>query len=416
MAKSGESAVKSRFRSVFDRLKGRRSLHTDPPTTAANMAAACVSDASDPDSHMETITAGVDGMEIDKSANIRLPIPPSGTFDFTPPPSSPAWPGPRYDELVAVSPNLFNRSNDMLLSKIKPKPKPKRTIVKRSSSHDFKSPSSPSHSHNQRRLNGKITKPGAAASKKRGQSTASKRPAFCRPPPTRAEPLHLLTLPGEIRNQIYQYLFLSKEPLKAHYRPILHPHQGINGKPEIKRFPREPTLALVNRQLHLEACSFFYAENTFIFASRDRYVTDFPDPEIPPSLTSPTALVQWMDASAATRSLRKIELHLGPVGSLFDYSYRTSPKYTFLRKADGGTEVELQSDYQNMCMCLEKEICADAQPAMVAKHCGGQSLLLAAKVLVVRRIDTLRELKLERSGKVCERCGELGFRRVEEDS
>lgn len=341
MGALSDPSMTTKFKTVFAKLKGRRRADSTKMKMAAAAAVACVHDAPDSDSQLDAVTAGVDSMEISTSTTTTpsLPIPPSGTFDFCPPPSSPVWPGPRYDDLVQFVPGIFNRSRDMMLSKSKPKSK--RAVAKRRSSQDDRHAAL-------LRPTSKTSKP--ATPKK--ASTTPKKPQFCPPPPTRPEPLHLLTLPGELRNEIYRHLYVSPTPLQASYRPILTPHQG-NVAPPLKRFPREPALALACRQLRREAASLFYAENAFVFAQAALVNDYLPGDEQP--MTCAAALTRWMRASTGTAALGRMELRFGGTGKADEYGWQPVG-YVFRRRADGRVELSVELAKATRCVCYDRKL------------------------------------------------------------
>ena len=59
----------------------------------------------------------------------------------------------------------------------------------------------------------------------------------------------LLQLPGEIRNQIYQYALVKAKPFIA----------------KLQFFPHETALFRVNKQIYAEASTIFYSYNIFSF-------------------------------------------------------------------------------------------------------------------------------------------------------
>lgn len=387
----------SKFKAIFARLKSRRRADsTRSRMAAAAVTAACESNSTDIDPEVERLGEAIDDMDI--TAPPSLPIAPSGTFDFRPPAPSPEWPGPRYDDLIQFVPGIFNQPRDTGPSK--GKGKQKRTVIKRSSSHDDK--------HVPRRPSSKVTKAPTPTNNNKSVTTP-KKPQFCRSPPRRAEPLHLLGLPGEIRNQIYRYLYLSKEPLNAQYRPIIRPHQKT-ARPVVKRFPREPTLALVCKQLRNEASSLFYAENTFVFATGATLLGG----AFVQSMTTTRSLTDWMTASSFTKSLSCIELCLGRKGGPDAYA-REGIKYVFRRLADGSTEVRQDLESVARCTCLDTKLLTETIPEIAAKNAlGAENLLHAAIALVAKRNAMFRGIMHVADSEDCKGCEKPGWRRLEQ--
>lgn len=371
-------------KAVFAKLKVPRRGNSTKAKMA--VAVACVHEPVDIDAQLDAITDGVDDIHINALPN--LPIAPSGNFDFCPPVSSPEWPGPRYDDLSSIVPGIFNRSRDMMLSRTKTKTKQKRTAMKRSTSHDDR--------NGVRRPSRKATKSTAMAMTKQ---TTPRRPQYCQSPPAREEPLHLLNLPGEIRNQIYRYLYVWKEPLHAKYRPIIKPHKGTV-EPAVKRFPREPALALVCKQLRREATSLFYAENTFIFASSAGAQSSRAQ-----SMTKPTNLDRWMMASTLTSSLTHIELRLGDRNSM-NASIREAVKYIFRGLPDGSLDIQMDPMTWR-CTCFDRNFYEEVREDLCEV---GPGLLLGVAVsLVDRRESAIQRTPLGTSRGECAECGKLDW-------
>lgn len=383
--------MSKKFKAVVAKLKGRRRADSTKVKMAA--AVSCINEDAELQSQLELVTTGVDSMDINPSPPPpSLPIPPSGTFDFAAPASSPQWPGPRYDDLMQFVPGIFNRSRDMMLPKTKTKAK--RAITKRSTSHEDR--------HVVGRLGNKATKPTstAAAATARWKQATPKKPQFYQSPPAREQPLHLLDLPGEIRNEIFRYLYISKEPLHAKYRPIIQPHCG-DTEPDIKRFPREPTLALVCKQLRSEAASLFYAENTFVFSSSSGAVHSYSH-----LMTSTKTISRWMRASTSTAALTRVELRLGDRTSL-NAAARESVKYVFRRLADGSLEIALEPGALR-CVCFDEKFCAKHLRDVLNGGSEADNLLKAVMALVDKRsalgLGTTRPVA---SRAECRDCGKL---------
>lgn len=78
------------------------------------------------------------------------------------------------------------------------------------------------------------------------------------PPPSTP---HILRIPGEIRNQIYEHLLLFSHPVRIHRNPQTNKPNKPN--PASSLASTLLPLFLTSRQFHLEASALFYARNQF---------------------------------------------------------------------------------------------------------------------------------------------------------
>ncbi|KAK4544127.1 hypothetical protein LTR36_004625 [Oleoguttula mirabilis] len=267
-----------------------------------------------------------------------LDISAASTFDFTLPAGSTAWPAPHYGP---DSPHPQTAKQSQL------------TQTKRR-----QAPSTPTRP-------GKSRKPMSTPAKKA-------RPAPSRghgPIPKRDQPLTLLNLPGELRDTIYDVLAIHERLLYPQYRPVHTP----GGRKVLRRYPQEPTLALVNRQLRREVLSMFYGFNVFVFRrSEGELLQSF-------SMTDTVWLTRWhCDCTPALSGyLRNIELRL-------DAHSREGPltlTYKLHKTAEGRIDVTHDLADTGYCHCLEDEAVAEMRAHMV----GLSDLVRVATVLSRKR-------------------------------
>jgi hypothetical protein len=172
-------------------------------------------------------------------------------FDFEPPSATATpWPGPPYDEKARFAPGVFDKARSS-------RQRAKHRSSKRKLAQQEHGRSSPRLARQAQEKVGTDI----------GRSKAFSRPIqYYGSPPPRDIPLHLLSLPGEIRNHIHRVLAVSQEPLVAQFKPIISPKKGLKNphRRKLRRFPREPVLALANQQLRKELLSIFYGANKFL--------------------------------------------------------------------------------------------------------------------------------------------------------
>ncbi|KAK5119641.1 hypothetical protein LTR85_007470 [Meristemomyces frigidus] len=266
-------------------------------------------------------------------------------FDFILPADCPQWPAPHYGP---DSPHLQAAKGSR-------QPKTKRR-------HAPSTPSTPA----------KTCKPRSTPAKKaKPEPTRGHLPI-----PKRDQPLRLLTLPGELRDMIYDLLAVREGPLFPQYRPV---HMR-GGRKVLRRYPQEPTLALVNKQLRHEVLSSLYASNVFVFRrSEEQLLQSF-------SMTDTVWMTRWhCDCTPALSGyLRNVELQL-------DARAREGPltlTYTLKKMAEGRIDVMHDLADTGYCHCLEDEAVAEMRAQMV----GLSDLVRVATVLSRRRKTKLMAL------------------------
>ncbi|KAF2774481.1 hypothetical protein EJ03DRAFT_323053 [Teratosphaeria nubilosa] len=211
------------------------------------------------------------------------------------------------------------------------------------------------------------------------RSTSAKRKAEPRqdhgPLPPRDEPLHLLNLPGELRDIIYDILCLRKDQLYAQLRPTLQ-KEGRHLRKILRRHPTEPILALVNKQLRREVLSVFYGANSFVFRrSNETLLEKY-------SMTNPIHLARFM--TPATCFIRKVELKFeakGGLGIQFHFSHK-------LRKSQAEVVTISHDLAKTYCSCLEDN--AVAETLAEGNTSGvGRDLVGLASLLSIQRQNKL---------------------------
>ncbi|KAH9833631.1 hypothetical protein Tdes44962_MAKER08765 [Teratosphaeria destructans] len=212
------------------------------------------------------------------------------------------------------------------------------------------------------------------------RSTSAKRKAEPRqdhgPLPPRDEPLHLLNLPGELRDIIYDILCLRKDQLYAQLRPTLQ-RKGRHLRKVIRRHPTEPILALVNKQLRCEVLSVFYTANSFVFRRSNEALLETYN------MTNPIYLARFM--TPATCFLRKVELKFeakGMLGIPFHFSYK-------LQKSQAEVVTISHDLAKTYCSCLEDNAVAQTLAERNRSGVGNNLVGLAAL------ISTQRQNKLD---------------------
>ncbi|KAK5721711.1 hypothetical protein LTR15_006302 [Elasticomyces elasticus] len=252
--------------------------------------------------------------------NLRgLNISEESTFDFEPPEQWRPWPGARYGQ---ESPHLqFAKATKATRAKHAATPiKPTRPA--------------------------KARKPKAASPVKQKPSQPSTLRGVI---PQRVPPAHLLTLPPELRNRVYELVAVHDEPQYPQLRPVLAKDR-VNGQrlSDDRRFPLEPSLALVNHQLREEVLSVFYGCNRFIFKN-SMLLPSF-------RMTSPTMQKLWKAARPASHYLQQIELHVTSQRLPLDYAVTFKIK----RLLDGGFEISHDmAEKTSYCCCLEDSAIAE---------------------------------------------------------
>lgn len=347
----------------------------------------------------------------------------SFNFDFEPAHDHKTWPGPLYDpdaplppRRIAGIPHLERKKADRQL--------------KRRHSAGVRSGSS----QKQKQRKGQSCSIPPAARRCKTSSWPSR---YQTPLPARDKPLHLLDLPGEIRNSIYRLLYVSATPLYAQFRCVLQPKKRT--QEIIRRLPLEPHLATVCKQLRQESLSLFYAGNKFIFekstltnhlnkphlVSRHSPWTSYQNAQQPAAdgradttpcdqdITQPLTLSLWQPHSLdAAQALTNLTIHFRDRldNNIMTYDSRKTPNGNFSISLDVSSNV-------TSCICLEQKALAEHETSM--------SLLRARDKLTTTLVETAVRFARVRKGLIAEEgerqgqgrgmyedCGGCGRKRV----
>lgn len=152
-----------------------------------------------------------------------------------------------------------------------------------------------------------------------------------------------MDLPAEVRNEIWTLLAVGDEPIEAQIRPI-RPKPHKRGKIVVRRFPQEPSLSAVNKQLRKEVLSLFYGMNKFIFdksistALKEHNMTEIPMMKL------------WRPRAAFVNFLTHLEVRLNWRGVT----------YLIYRKDNAALTVDVKvsrlSQTIALCLCPEQAI------------------------------------------------------------
>ena len=249
--------------------------------------------------------------------------------------SSKEWPGPVYDKQSLFAPGVYHKALPV-------KPKSKQRPSKRKLSQEA----------------GQVTlrakdRPSVKIVKEAPRSKKPKRPLqYYGAPPTRDPPPHLLNLPGEIRNQIYQRLYVIREPIVAQFRPIFIPKKGRNHYlcTIIRRFPREPGLALGCRQLQHEVLAIFYGKNKFVF----RQTEDQKSNNL--IMTRAEMILTWSPSLDFAKTLTRVDVHFNVQTVI---GRKESIEYELRKLADGRVRLMNNADCDLYCFlyCTCFDVC-----------------------------------------------------------
>ncbi|KAK3678267.1 hypothetical protein LTR78_001562 [Recurvomyces mirabilis] len=199
------------------------------------------------------------------------------------------------------------------------------------------------------------------------------------PLPERAIPLHLFTLPSELRNRIYELISVLEEPISPSIRPIWVT-QGRRKRLEQRSYPREPAAAIASKQMRKELLSIFYASNRFTFQQSDHNLL------VKHSMASLANQKIWVANRPDSKHIRDIELRT-PVEGLLE----TRLDYTFHRRVDGTVKItkKFHLGFDEYCDCLEQGAIEDAKTAISEKVLAYHSAPEEDKVWDVSAMDVM---------------------------
>lgn len=154
----------------------------------------------------------------------------------------------------------------------------------------------------------------------------------------RNQSLNLLELPGELRDLIYEIIALRDGIQTAQLRTVFQ----LDGRKLLKlvrRYPLEPSLSCVNKQLRREVLSIFYGTNRFLIRSSSKPFLD---------IASHSRLLR---NSQFTRHLRHLEIKQDV---LLPMHYQGSQPSTYVLKRDclGRCSITHVLADEDLCSCL----------------------------------------------------------------
>ena len=280
-------------------------------------------------------------------------------FDFSLPSTCQQWPGPKFGTHT--------------LHKVITKPSSK-SKVKRAGDGQSKS--------------GKVPRPQPKPCKTKPTRDAS--PSVRTSVASRDPPLRLLGLPAEIRNLVWTILAVRDEPVEAQLRQI-RPCKKLTTyrKTFIRRFPQEPIVAMVNKQVRRELMSIFYGTNHFVFEKNAcSMFAEY-------SMLNPANMLKWKPKAALASFLTSVDLRFNALPRTLGM---VQIVYGLQRKPDGlitvAVTVEKTSgkkkknvDGEHFCLCDELGVAG----AVVASSemSGERDLADCAMDVVQKRHDSL---------------------------
>lgn len=315
-------------------------------------------------------------------------VPQPFRFDFEPPTTCKQWPGPRYGS--------FSLHNPLPSTKAKAKNKGSKPSRKHGQPEDLKPSLRP-----------------LKAPKPKKVKKVDVAPVLMSAKTSREPPLQLLELPPELRNAIWSLLAVHDDPIEAQLRPIrpCKRPKKLRGT-IVRRFPREPIVASVNRQVRREVLSIFYGDNHFIFQKNGFSGNGgF-------RLTDPVIMRQWR-SRAVSKHLSHLDLRFTTIARPF----RTmSVAYKLHRLPDNRITIEVKAEkaigksvaaISQPCLCDEKDVIS----AMKTMDCGGDVVRMAMELTTKRNEKLFGEADILRGAnrtfspeqRTCEKCDKLKF-------
>ncbi|KAK3697966.1 hypothetical protein LTR37_017190 [Vermiconidia calcicola] len=286
-------------------------------------------------------------------------------FDFVPVPDRP-WPGPTYDKCAPFAPGVFDKPRPT-----KRKSKLESTKREVSTQEVVK--------ENPRRLPSSNTQHGRSVARSKHRRPLQ----YYGAPPARDPPVDFLNLPGEIRNYILRLLCVGEEPIVAQFRPVLEPSKDgrrrlRSSSEKVRRFPREPVLALGCRQLQREVLSIFYGENKFIFRQS----------EAPKStnlvMTCTETIQKWSPTMADCLAHFGIHFIIRPL-----HGGKKTINYELCKLVDGRLRISNNVESQHYCTCFDKHM-LEAERLSIASGRVCRNLIYEAKQLISKRANKLQ--------------------------
>jgi hypothetical protein len=208
------------------------------------------------------------------------------------------------------------------------------------------------------------------------------------PTVSRIPPLRLMDLPAEVRNEIWTLLSIQQDPIEAQLRQIQPGKVLKGGKIITRRFPQEPAISAVSRQIRMEVLSLFYGLNRFVFEkSSSSILKDL-------SMTNLKVIKAWMPCPNVSRFLTHIDLRFEATmpapGGTFTIVYRLTrlPDHDATitvhtsRSTKKGKSIWLNAA---VCLCRERKLARKVEATSTG--CG---LADVAEDLVRKRLADFR--------------------------
>ncbi|KAI5366409.1 hypothetical protein Slin15195_G079290 [Septoria linicola] len=238
---------------------------------------------------------------------------------------------------------------------------------------------------------------------------------------SRTPPLRLIDLPPEIRNLVWNLIAARQEPVEAQLRQIqpckkLTPHRTTF----VRRFPQEPPVAMVNKQVRQEVLSIFYAVNRFVFERNNcSMFAQY-------GMLSVPNMLKWKPQANLASFLTSVDVKFNALPRVLTM---VQILFQLRRKPNGATTIEVSvekgagkkkrgNEAETYCLCDELDIAA----AVMSTTDGERERDLAdcAVDLVQKRHDKLFS-GITVTGKsghyfphrsTCEKCAQPTFERV----
>lgn len=191
-----------------------------------------------------------------------------------------------------------------------------------------------------------------------------------------------------------------------------HPLEEDSRSIVIRRFPREPVLALGNRQLRDEVLHTFYSRNRFLIRQTDNL--DLKSH----SLFLTSELEKWTPKWNMAASIMHLEIHFN--ARLVQGGKHTSD-FIFRRSAEGVLRIEHHTEIEDACMCFDRCMMDYLRRTFLAKNRESKHLVKEISDVIVTRLLRLgmdegmvaTGNKFRPKGLTCAKCGKEQLRMLE---
>ncbi|KAK4498997.1 hypothetical protein PRZ48_009508 [Zasmidium cellare] len=322
-------------------------------------------------------------------------LPPQFRFDYEPPTTCRQWPGPRFGS--------FSLHKPLPSTKTKVKSKGSKQPKKHVQPDDFK----------------QSIRPLKAPKPKKTKKKADVAPALISTKTSRDPPLDLMSLPPELRNAVWSLLAVHEEPLEVQLRPIrpCKRPKELRGA-IIRRFPLEPVVASVSRQVRREVLSIFYGDNRFILQQNGGNVYNGRH------MTDPAVMEKWLPRRSTAKFLTHVDIRFSAMPR--SYIRPMSIVYSLRRIPDNAITIKVKVERaigknvpqsSQPCTCLEQDVVAELDQG----ESGEQDLMETALKLARKRREILFDVEGSERGPSpvlkfrklnCEKCARETFASV----